>query len=147
MKHNLFIGIPRFLIIILFIYTGISKLLNIQSTYTQLLQVGFLKTFAYSLAIGLPVLEIIAALALVFTKTQIIGSWAASRLMVGFICYIAIVLFMDSNLRPCTCGGVIAFMSWRQHLVFNLVFLALAFISIVNSCRNKVFSTDKKGVS
>jgi len=32
---------------------------------------------------------------------------------------------------PCSCGGIIAKLSWGQHLVFNLIFLGLALIGFM----------------
>lgn len=35
-----------------------------------------------------------------------------------------------SKRLPCSCGGVIALLSWKQHIAFNLFFLSLAVIGI-----------------
>ncbi len=147
MENNVLINVSRFLLIILFIYTGLSKLLNIQGTYLQLQQIFFIKSIAGPLSIALPVLEILAGLALVFTRLEKLGWWLSTILMLAFTIYITAVLFMDPKLRPCTCGGVISSMSWREHLVFNIIFLALANIGLYQNFYRKIFSTDKKEVS
>jgi len=39
------------------------------------------------------------------------------------------MVITDDNL-PCSCGGVIQQLSWTQHIVFNLIFIAAGGIGI-----------------
>jgi len=39
--------------------------------------------------------------------------------------YLALMLGTEKHL-PCSCGGAIESLTWRQHILFNLFFLALA---------------------
>jgi hypothetical protein len=50
--------------------------------------------------------------------------------MLLFTGYIFIMLKYSSYL-PCSCGGVLSNMSWKQHFVFNLAFSALALAGIL----------------
>jgi hypothetical protein len=34
---------------------------------------------------------------------------------------------------PCSCGGIISSLSWRQHIIFNGVFILLAITGIIFS--------------
>jgi hypothetical protein len=45
--------------------------------------------------------------------------------MAAFTGYIGFMLLSNIEL-PCSCGGVISSLSWKNHLVFNILFLLLA---------------------
>jgi hypothetical protein len=40
---------------------------------------------------------------------------------------------------PCSCGGVLKNLSWKEHLMFNFCFTAIAFIGWRFSKKNKDF--------
>lgn len=130
-----------FLLILLFVYTGTSKLLGHQQFREQLNHVSYLKTIAAPLSICLPLLELITGLAIAFKPTQSYGLYAAAILMTLFATYVALMLLSDRTKLPCSCGGVIKAMSWKQHLYFNIFFMLLAWLSI------KFTGIRKKGVS
>jgi len=119
-----------FLLILLFVYTGTSKLLGNQQFREQLSQVSYLKTMAEPLSICLPVLELITGLAIAYKPTQSYGLYAAAILMTLFAGYVALMLLSDRTKLPCSCGGVIKAMSWKQHLYFNIFFMLLAWFTI-----------------
>lgn len=114
-----------FLLIVLFMYTGMSKLLNREAFMRQLGKNSLLQASAGVISIGLPITEIFGALLLAIQKTRAYGLILCSALMILFTLYTAGMLMSHSQL-PCTCGGVIASMSWKQHLIFNIIFTALA---------------------
>jgi hypothetical protein len=49
--------------------------------------------------------------------------------MILFTAYIIGLFSIDKEL-PCSCGGIIALLSWKQHLVFNSVFILLNALAI-----------------
>jgi len=83
------------------------------------------------LVFGLPSVEIATALALIFERTRLIGFYTSFVLMILFTIYITVILAHFFGYIPCSCGGVIEKLTWGQHLVFNLFFVALAFIGIL----------------
>lgn len=107
----------------------------------QLNQVRYLKPFSQTLSILLPVLELATGLAITFKTTQKYGLYAAATLMTLFTFYVVIMLAGDKTKLPCSCGGVIKAMSWKQHLYFNIFFMLLAWLSV------KFTGIRKKGVS
>jgi putative oxidoreductase len=119
-----------FLLVLLFVYTGTSKLLGILLFREQLSHVNFLKPIAPLLAFALPILEIVTGLAIAYKPTMRLGLWSAAILMTSFTIYVAIMLAGDQTKLPCSCGGVIKVMSWKQHLYFNILFMLLAWYSI-----------------
>ncbi|MFI8378863.1 MauE/DoxX family redox-associated membrane protein [Leeuwenhoekiella sp. NPDC079379] len=66
----------------------------------------------------------LAALLLV-SKTRRLGLLGSAVLMSVFTVYIAGMMLFIPEL-PCSCGGIINDLTWSQHLLFNLVFTALA---------------------
>lgn len=138
----------QFLLVLLFVYTGFSKLLDHQLLTNQFSQIIFIKKFAPFFSISLPALEIITGLSIAVNRTQILGLWLASILMTLFTIYVSVMLLSKSSL-PCTCGGVIASLTWKQHLFFNIFFMLLSWFALYNFYKktNKNFSTNKKEVS
>jgi hypothetical protein len=119
-----------FLLVLLFVYTGTSKLLGLTLFREQLSQVNFLKPIAPLLSLALPIIEIGTGITIAYKPTMLLGLWSSAILMTLFTLYVAIMLAGDTTKLPCSCGGVIKLMSWKQHLYFNILFMLLAWLSI-----------------
>jgi hypothetical protein len=130
MKKNFIIEIISGLLILLFVYTGLSKLLDYNSFHLQLSRSPFITAFADQVAWALPAGEILVALTLVFRKTRLLGLYASLFLMTMFTAYIYAMLNYSYDL-PCSCGGIISKMTWDQHLWFNTGFVALSIAGIL----------------
>jgi uncharacterized membrane protein YphA (DoxX/SURF4 family) len=131
------------LYILLFVYAAVSKLLDFENFQVQLGQSPLLSAFAGWASWGIPITEILIAIALLFPRYRLVGLFAAFSLMVLFTTYIIIILNF-SPFVPCSCGGILEKMSWTQHLVFNIVFVFLALISILSIAPKKVTENTKK---
>jgi hypothetical protein len=118
------------LLLLLFSYTALSKLLDYKTFSGQLSKSPFLEQYATTIAWLLPVTECIIALLLLFTKTRLTGLFASFALMLAFTIYIYMMLHY-SYYVPCSCGGVLAMMSWPQHFWFNIFFTLLALTGIL----------------
>jgi hypothetical protein len=117
------------LYILLFVYAATSKLLDFNTFQVQLGQSPLLSAFTGWVAFGVPFMEFLLVLLLVFPKWRLVGLYAAFSLMVLFSTYIVVILNFSSFV-PCSCGGILENMSWKQHLVFNIVFVVFALIGI-----------------
>ncbi|WP_316812855.1 MauE/DoxX family redox-associated membrane protein [Pedobacter heparinus] len=132
MKRNIVVEIICLLFILLFAYAAVSKLLHYSQFKNELGRSPLLAVFAGWVAIGIPFLEIILSLLLMFTKFRIISLYSSFGLMVLFSLYIiAITKFADYV--PCSCGGVLARLNWNQHLIFNSVFILLSVVGVLLS--------------
>ncbi|SHM89488.1 DoxX family protein [Flavobacterium chilense] len=118
------------LYILLFVYAGISKLLDFENFQVQLGQSPLLSAFAGVIAWIVPALELFIALLIFVKKWRIIGLFSAFSLMVMFTTYIYIILNYSSFV-PCSCGGILEKLGWTEHLFFNLVFIMLAAAGIL----------------
>ncbi|WP_431199647.1 MauE/DoxX family redox-associated membrane protein [Mucilaginibacter sp. P19] len=123
------------LFLILFAYTSTSKFLDYEKFVFQmkLAPVTMMSIFAPVLGWLIPAIEAVLTVALSFgifdpavNKKALLASVILLSL---FEAYIAIMLLSGSQL-PCTCGGIISFMRWKQHLVFNAFFIIAGSISI-----------------
>ncbi|MGB6083877.1 DoxX family protein [Moheibacter sp.] len=114
-----------YLFILLFVYAAVSKLLEFQDFQTQLGQSPLLGAFAVPISYAVIIVELVTAVFLVLERTRRLGLIISFVLMVMFTVYIIIILNFTS-FTPCSCGGVLEDLGWTEHLVFNMVFIALA---------------------
>ncbi|MFV8341064.1 DoxX family protein, partial [Flavobacterium sp. XS2P39] len=118
------------LYVLLFIYAAGSKFLDFENFQVQLGQSPLLSAFAEWVAWGVPVMELLISVLLIFPRYRLVGLFAAFNLMVMFTTYIIIILNFSSFI-PCSCGGILEKLGWTEHLVFNLVFILLAAAGIL----------------
>lgn len=131
MKRNLVIEIISSLLILLFAYTGLSKLLDFDNFRSTLDQSPLISNNgAAFVAIALPLVEIVIAALLLFSRTRLLGLYGSLALMTAFTLYIGYMLSFASRL-PCSCGGVLKQMTWNQHLIFNIFFTLLSLAGVV----------------
>jgi hypothetical protein len=121
-----------FALIFLFVYTASAKFFRIDVFEFQLQRFPWIKRMALLVAWGVPAAELIVAGLLLMGRKRTVGFYAALSLMVLFTLYLALMLGSQEHL-PCSCGGVISWMSWKQHLVFNIFFVGVAIAGLVYS--------------
>jgi putative oxidoreductase len=136
------IKLAPLLLVLLFAYTGASKLLGHQKMLAQLEQSGLPEPLPQLASYAVPVVELVIALLLSFERSRLAGLWGACLAMLFFTGYVAFIL-SGKNI-PCSCGGVIAKMNWQQHLYFNIFFLL---VSILSLYYHKRYYAHNKGVS
>jgi len=139
MKRNTIIEVIAWLFVVLFLYTGISKLLEYTVFREQLAESPVLAPMASLVAWGLPLTEFVVSLFLFFPRYRLKGLYAALVLMVLFTCYVIAILTFSDKL-PCSCGGVLEQLSWQGHLVFNGVFIVLAVVAILLNRQSRKIS-------
>ena len=119
--------------IILFVYAAVSKLTDFENFQVQVAQSPLLSAFATPIAYGVLLGELIIALMLCFTKSRLLGLYLFLGFMTAFTVYIFLILNY-SPFVPCSCGGVLEKMGWREHLWFNgVVCLVTVFIIITDN--------------
>lgn len=137
-NKKLIIEIVVLLLVVLFLYTGVSKLVDFKGFTYELNNQPFPNSFTPLLRWLIPITEIAIVAALLFEKTRLIGLYSSLLLMTLFTIYTALVLFHVFEYVPCSCGGVIKYLTWPQHLLFNLVFVSITFIAIKQHNREKL---------
>jgi len=130
MKKKTVVDIITYLLIILFIYASVNKLVDYENFSTELGKSPLLTAFAGWVAWVIPVVELLVVAMLTVPKWCLAGLYAAFSLMTMFTAYIVAILRF-SDYVPCSCGGVLQNMTWNQHLVFNITFVLLALTGII----------------
>lgn len=118
------------LLIILFCYAAIAKLMDIDEFRRQLANQELPEWSKAPLLWLIPASELLLSVLLAFSQTRKIGYWGSAILMSLFSGYIGLVVMGYFDRVPCSCGGVLRSMSFETHLVFNLFFLALTIIGL-----------------
>lgn len=111
------------ILLVVWLYTGISKLIEWRSFSIQMHQSPVFYGYARVATFAGPILEILLAGLLIFKKSRKFGMIGSFILMSFFSWYVWWLMTHLPNL-PCSCGGIVSFLSWPQHLALN-VFLSL----------------------
>lgn len=114
---------------ILFLYTAVSKLMEFDVFQEQIAENPLLEPVAPFIAWSVPIIEIILSIILFIPQWRLKGLYASLALMVAFTIYIGAIMIFNDKL-PCSCGGIVSQLSWNGHLIFNSIFILLAFAGI-----------------
>jgi hypothetical protein len=118
-------------LILLFVYTAVSKLADF-ATFQDQMKVQPLPGWLTSLAVWtLPAIELSTAVLLVFSRTRLTGLYISFTLMLIFSFYVALALTGAFGSTPCSCGGIIENLNWESHLAINLVFTGLSLVGVM----------------
>jgi hypothetical protein len=117
----------------LFLYTAVSKAIDIERFKWALGKSPLFKNFKAWMPYPVIGIELIVAVLLLWPKARLTALYASMGLMGLFTAYVIFVLQFSrvSHHLPCSCGGVISQMNWSQHLFFNILFLGLSWLGIV----------------
>ena len=130
MKRSEWSNCIAYFFILLFLYTGLSKLAEIHLFKEQLTSSPLLGSMASVIMWALPIGEFLLCIALFIPALRLKGLYASLILMVLFTIYVTVILFMDDHLS-CSCGGIVEELSPRQHVVFNFACVTLSGIAIL----------------
>ncbi|CAM3625751.1 MauE/DoxX family redox-associated membrane protein [Flavobacterium gelidilacus] len=139
MKNNLkfvLLSTISYLFVFLFTYAAVSKLIEFQNFQAQLGQSPLVSAYTGFISYVLLIIEFGIALLLVIPKTRYIGLVTSFTLMVMFTVYIIVILNYSSFI-PCSCGGILENLNWKEHLVFNCIFTLIAATGIFLMASNK----------
>lgn len=126
------------LLVLLFVYAAFSKLFTFSDFDQQLHNQSFPGWLADFLLYFLIPAEIITALLLCFKRTVLIGLLFSTVLLLAFTAYISLVLADYFTKAPCSCGGVLKWLGWKSHLIFNLVFTTLTITTLTIHLKQEV---------
>ena len=118
------------LFILLFSYTAFSKMYSYRQFQFALSDAPVLNNYVKLISIAVPAVELLVVVCIFIPLTSRIGIIAGVGLLVMFTAYIIFMLMTDSHL-PCSCGGVIAQLTWKQHILFNIFFIAAGILFIM----------------
>ena len=126
------------LFILLFLYTALSKLSDMNRMELTIAKSPVIADKAKLVAWSVPIVEIIVSALLFIPRFRYYGLIASFTLMLLFTIYVGGILAFAERL-PCACGGVISEMSWSGHLIFNIAFSLIALLGVWLHRTNKDF--------
>ncbi len=129
--------------IILFVYAAVSKLVEFENFQVQVAQSPLLSVFATFIAYAVVIGELVIALMLCFQKSRLSGLYFFLGFMTAFTVYIYLILNY-SPFVPCSCGGILEKMGWREHLWFNGVVCLITIGCILSSNFNFCLDTNRR---
>ena len=119
------------ILILLFVYTVLSKLADLNFFRYQLDNQVFPAEISAVLFYLLPLSQIVAIILLYIERYRKLGFIYSFGLLSIFTFYILLIIRGYFDHIPCICGGVITTISWKAHFVFNLFFLGIAILGFV----------------
>lgn len=146
MQKKFFSELTMPLLVLLFVYAGTSKLIDIKTFSAGMQMQPFPSSINLILTYTLPLAEIIIALGLCFGKTRAVSLYAYAILMLCFTGYTAMVISGFFKNTPCGCGSIITGLSWSWHFTINLIFLTLTCLAILQYRHSKIIMHNQ-GVS
>ena len=129
MKRTFIVDIICILFMILFLYTSVNKMMEYSVFKEQISESPILAPISMPIAAGLPIIEMLLTIMLLIPRWRLIALYASLVMMTLFTMYVIAILLFDKNL-PCSCGGILAALSWPQHLIFNITFIIFAIAGI-----------------
>ena len=118
------------ILIILFFYTSVSKLLDLAEFRKQLANQTLPASSIGPLLWIIPICELLVSALLTIGSTLRIGFYLSTVLIFIFTVYMGLVLSNFFDRIPCSCGGVLRSMGFEAHFFFNLFFLTLSIVGI-----------------
>jgi hypothetical protein len=142
MKRKIIIELISSLLILLFLYTSLSKWLAFKTFIGDMNNQPFPNWLTPFLVWTIPPLEVLIAVGLIFEKTRVKALYGSLVLMLAFTIYTVAILLHSFAYVPCSCGGVIRNLTWPQHLFFNLFFVGISLLGIILKRKEAVYAVE-----
>lgn len=130
MKRILVTQVIPGVVMLLFLYTALSKLLDHARFESVIQQSPTIGKSAGLLSWGIPAAELVVAGLIFHPATRLPGMLFSFFLLLLFTGYLFTMLASGMKL-PCSCGGVVSTMTWKEHVLFNLIFIMLSAVSVI----------------
>ena len=139
-KRQILIECISALLILLFLYASMSKFMDFYTFTGEMLNQPLPHYLTRFLIWFIPITEIVLCLLLLFERTRLLGLYGSLGFMSLFTIYSIIIVLNFFGRIPCSCGGVIKRLTWRQHIILNLFFVAVSISGIILQ-RRKLFKS------
>lgn len=137
-KTEIINNLTCYILIFLFTYTGVTKLIDHTIFKSAILQSPIISNYATVISWLIPLLELSIVIMLAFDKYRQNGFLFSLLLMTIFTIYITYMILFIPHL-PCSCGGILKELSWNGHLLFNSFLIVLILVAFFSSHLNKDF--------
>ncbi|WP_184497096.1 MauE/DoxX family redox-associated membrane protein [Algoriphagus iocasae] len=126
MKNHIMDKIASTLLILLWTYTGLDKLIQFEASRKAFLNQPMPNELEEVLAYVIPVSELLLALLLLFSITRWWGYLGSILLLTVFTTYVGLIWVGAFPRVPCNCAGILESLGWAEHFVLNLGFIGVA---------------------
>ncbi|MFD1283299.1 MauE/DoxX family redox-associated membrane protein [Mesonia ostreae] len=119
-------------LVILFTYVGITQIIFRDNVELNLLNSPLLsipETEISLLSWFIPILELLAVVLLLFPRSHLIGLYLTISILAIYTCYNLGILYIVPYI-PCSCGGMLKFLSWQQQLWITISCLIIAVLTL-----------------
>lgn len=131
MKRRIVIAdILSSMVLLLLLYAALSKIFDYRRFVSVLNMSPLLKGYGAELGIFIPASELMIGLLLFIPASRLSGLYLSILLLLVFTLYLGYMVNFAPDL-PCSCGGVIKELSWPQHIVLNIMFIAAAVAALL----------------
>jgi len=137
MTRKLMIYVFTCILVLLFIVTGLEKVVKFQEFSEKMSGQVFGKDLLPVMLFVLPVAEISCAVLLVVPKSRSVGFALSIALLTMFSTYIILILLHVFSTQPCPCGGPLEKLPWTGHLLFNLFFLIISGLGLILTIKER----------
>ena len=117
-------------LVIVWTYTGLEKLLNLESTRKAMLNQPMPNELEEVLVWVVPSIELILAGMLVLVSSRWWGLLASALVLSVFTTYVGLIWVGAFPRVPCSCAGFLESMGWLEHLIFNSFLILISVIGL-----------------
>jgi len=118
--------IPASILIVLWIYTGLEKLIGFEKSRKAFHNQVFPQEIAEYLTYVVPITELLLGMLLIFNLTRWWGFMGSLLLLSVFSTYIGLIWIGVFPRVPCNCAGILEQIGWAEHLVLNLALIVIS---------------------
>jgi hypothetical protein len=122
--------LPSFLLILIWTYTGLEKLIRFDQSRKAFLNQPMPNWLEEYLAYTIPAIEVLIALLLLFSITRWWGYLGSVLLLTVFITYVGLIWVGAFPRVPCNCAGIIESLGWAEHFVLNLGLIGISILGL-----------------
>jgi hypothetical protein len=144
MKKELLYELITGLLVLLFLYTGLSKLLDFKNFEVSMLFQHLPAWLTIPMTYVLPISEIVVAALMIPDKSRLKGIYGFLIMMTAFTLYVGAALLHLFPRAPCPCGGMLKSLGWGPHFLLNLLFVGLAWLALRHYRRRRKSLQHKK---
>lgn len=118
------------LIVSLFTYSAFVKIIGFQAFSIRFSRIPVIyNTNTWYLSYAIVALEVLIPILILTPSTRKYGLRIVTSVLIIFTMFL-VSKEIDSSTEPCMCGGILESLSLRQHIVFNLFFIAISIVML-----------------
>jgi hypothetical protein len=125
------------ILVFIYLYSGLEKIIDFEKFVSTLSKSPFIPYELVKLtAVLIIIIEILLVIFISSSKFKLYGFLISFLLLLLFESYIVLMIIYSPYL-PCSCGGFIEYLSWNQHIIFNMILMILSLVCYYHTPSNQ----------